>query len=697
MSNAINELTKILIVEDSPTQLEKLKYILEEEGYQITSARDGRQALEILDTFIPTVIISDIMMPEINGYQLCKIVKAEERTWDIPVILMTTLTNREDVYEGLACGADSFITKPYSENYLLNHIEKFLSKKVRQHSDSARVDIEIPIAGKNSSVSVDLNKMLNLLIDTYEAAINKNNELQQSQDELISMNYDLENIVKEKTEELLSNATDRMHALEIDIAERKRIEEILRGNEERYRVLTETSIDGFWVVDLEGRILEVNYAYCIMSGYSKDALLSMRVNDLEGNEPNDQINTHLKTTMIKGRDSFESIHRKADGTFIHVQTNVTFMKDKHVFLCFFNDITDRNKSEENLLYLGYHDQLTGLYNRRYFSEELLRLDVERNLPISIIQGDTNGLKLINDSFGHVFGDELLQKTAKALREGCREDEIIARLGGDEFAILLPNCNEAQAEIVIQRIRSRLSVQTVNNLELSISFGSATKNVQEKNIQDILKEAEDKMYQHKLYESSSSRSKTIDLISKTLFEKNERELIHSKNVSELSTQLSIKLGFDDDRIKAITLMGLMHDIGKIGIGENILNKKGALSNDEYLEIKKHPEIGYRILGSIQEFSDIATSVLQHHERWDGSGYPLGLKGNQITIEARIIALADTYDAITSIRTYRHQRSKDEAIKEIMQCAGTQFDPELANAFVEMLKEDSMTIKSSDTDS
>jgi diguanylate cyclase len=351
----------------------------------------------------------------------------------------------------------------------------------------------------------------------------------------------------------------------------------------------------------------------------------------------------------------------------------------------FRDYSEKWQRLKQIEYLNFHDDLTGLYNRRFFEEELRRLDIPRNLPISIIMADINGLKLINDSFGHLVGDEMLQKTASCLKEVCREDEIIARLGGDEFVVILPKCNESQAELVISRIKDSLKKESIYKLELSVSFGYRCKLKPENSIQNILKESEDYMYRNKLFESSSMRNKTVELISKTLFEKNGRELLHSKRVSRLCELFAVKMGFDEDHVAFLKTTGLMHDIGKIAIEEDILNKIGKLTSTEYNEIKKHPEIGYRILCSVSEFSEVAIHVLQHHEKWDGSGYPQGLKGEEISIDARILALSDAYDAMTMSRTYRKVLTKDEAIVEIERCLETQFDPILGRVFIELLSE------------
>ena len=345
------------------------------------------------------------------------------------------------------------------------------------------------------------------------------------------------------------------------------------------------------------------------------------------------------------------------------------------------DITEQKNKEQEILYLSYHDYLTGLYSRRFYEEELKRLDSARNLPLTIVMGDVNGLKLINDSFGHAMGDELLKKVAEVIKKGCRADDIVARLGGDEFIILLPNTTSYQAEQMINRIKALLSMEKVGSISISISFGYATKNDQEEMIQDIFKKAEDHMFKDKIIESQSMRGKTIQTIIATLNEKNKREEQHSHRVSALCKSMGEALGMNEGKIEELKTVGLLHDIGKIAIDENILNKNGRLNESEYNEIQRHPEVGYRILSTVKEMLDLANYVLYHHERWDGSGYPKGLKGNDIPLVSRIIAIADAFDAMSSERSYRSSMPEPMIIEELRKNAGIQFDPEMINVFVE----------------
>jgi len=347
------------------------------------------------------------------------------------------------------------------------------------------------------------------------------------------------------------------------------------------------------------------------------------------------------------------------------------------------DITQRKQAEAHILYLSYHDQLTGLANRRFYEEALIRLDTLDNLPLSLIMGDVNGLKLINDTFGHVIGDALLVKIAEVLKKECRHDDIIARLGGDEFMILLPKTDALKAKTIIARIQHRLSEMNDDKITASVSFGYETKVTIEEDTVLLMKKTEDHMVQHKLTESTSLRSASVELIMKTFLEKNQREMLHSTRVSALSEALARELGMSQDDVNQTRITGLMHDIGKIGISESLLNLPRSLNDEEWTEIKKHTEIGYRILSASNTFYEIAEDVLQHHERYDGKGYPEGLKGEAISLIARIVSIADAYDAMSSDRPYRTAFGHDDIVEMLLANAGTQFDPNLIPIFITMI--------------
>lgn len=477
-----------------------------------------------------------------------------------------------------------------------------------------------------------------------------------------------------------------------DISERKHSEEVLKASEGKYRLIAENISDVIWVLNLTKDKFEyVSPSIEQLRGITVTEAMQESLEDtltpasyIISKDGIDRAVESLKRHPENRKSYINEIQQPCkNGKVIWVETSTKYRYNADgdiEAVGVSRNIEERKKSEKEILYLSYHDQLTGLYNRRFYEEELARLDVARNLPITLVMGDVNGLKLINDSFGHLVGDDLIRKVGEVIKKCCRGDDIIARLGGDEFVIILPKTNSLEAASILTRITYLLLREKVGSVDISISFGFETKVHEEQDIQEVFKNTESNMYRHKLYEGSSMRSKTIDIIMNTLFEKNNREMLHSRRVSEICEAIANKMNIGKDDVNQIKIAGLMHDIGKIGIDENILNKVGTLNNEEWLEIKKHCEIGYRILSSANEFSEIANYVLEHQEKWDGTGYPKGLRGEEVSLQARIISIADAYDAMTTKRTYGKSFSHDDAILEIEKCAGTQFDPYITNIFL-----------------
>ena len=467
------------------------------------------------------------------------------------------------------------------------------------------------------------------------------------------------------------------------LEEQNRAAERLQESEAKYRQLFEMESDALFLIDNRtGEIYDANLAAVSLYGYSRDELLRMKNTDLSA-EPDETRNASDRAISANTVQIPLRFHRKKDGTVFPVEIMATSLvwKGISVHIPAIRDITDKCEKRERIEYLSFHDQLTGLYNRRFYEEELKRLSTDRNLPLTLVIADVNGLKLTNDAFGHAAGDNLLRKLASILKEACRQDDIVARIGGDEFILLLPRTDAAEAERIINRISQAILREEKELVILSASFGWATKTVAGREMQDVFKEAEDKMYRNKLSESDSVRNNTIHLIIRTLNEKNAREEMHSSRVSEICRSIGRAMALNPHEINGLKTMGLLHDIGKIGIDEKVLNKEGELTEEEWREMKRHSEIGFRILGAVTDFSHLARAVLEHHERWDGSGYPKGLKEREICLEARILAVADAFDAMTQGRPYRKEMSPTDAVAEMERQAGRQFDPMVVRLFVE----------------
>ncbi len=437
--------------------------------------------------------------------------------------------------------------------------------------------------------------------------------------------------------------------------------------------------DVIYILDKEGLITGYQEGPVTMAPVSREKSVQRSIYDLVNQENAkiliQKIIVAINTGMLQ---THEYEVGSGDVSMTFEMRIVPCFEDK--VLAIARDITSQRLYQKQIEYLSYHDQLTGLSNRRYFEKDLKRQDQEINLPLCIMIADVNGLKLVNDSFGHKAGDQLLTTFARVLRECLPKECSISRIGGDEFVLLLPNMERDDVDEINRRIRENCEKESVNGINLSVSLGWDFKCHAGEDVNMVLKSAEDSMYKKKLFEGPSTRARTIDIIINTLNEKNHREEQHSIRVAELCEKLALVMNLPEHSCKEIKSAGLLHDIGKIGIPEELLNKPGKLTEEEYSEIKRHPEIGYRILCSTNEMLDIAGYILYHHERWDGKGYPRGLKGEEIPLQARMIAIADTFDAMTSLRSYRDPVSVENAAKEILRNAGTQFDAVLAKLFV-----------------
>ena len=469
-----------------------------------------------------------------------------------------------------------------------------------------------------------------------------------------------------------------------DISSRKLTEQKLQKSEEKYRLLIKNAFESIVVVQ-DGMLKCCNPKSTELSGYSKEELLSIPF--VEFIHPEDRelvVGQHRK--RIHGEEAetryqYRVLCKDKSLRWVEMNSVLIEWQGKPATLNFQTDITKRKQSEDAILYLSYHDQLTGLYNRRFYEEELKRLDTERNFPISLVMADVNGLKLTNDAFGHMAGDKLLQDVATILKHECRSDEIAARIGGDEFMLLLPRTGEAEAEAIVQRIQKEIGRKKNDSMILSVSFGWATKEDVTTDIAAVYIQAEDQMYRHKLSESTSMKRETLKLITKSLYEKNRTEKLHCERVSELCKNIGRALQLSPEDISELGLFGVVHDIGKIGIAEKILSKTGNLETAEWVEIQRHPEIGYQILRSVNEFSHLADFVLAHHERMDEKGYPRGLQGKEIPLQSRILSIAEAFDAMSSDSGYKGRLSEEAAVTELVKNAGTQFDANLVQVFVE----------------
>jgi diguanylate cyclase (GGDEF)-like protein/PAS domain S-box-containing protein len=453
--------------------------------------------------------------------------------------------------------------------------------------------------------------------------------------------------------------------------------------------------DAVITTDRLGYITFMNLIAEQMTGYGAVEAMGKKIQDiliLYDEMSHEPIPNPIDTVLVQQNTIQRTNHTllfTKDGREIAVEDTASpiFDASKKVVgvVIIIRDCSFKKEKQQEIEYLSYHDQLSGLYNRKYYEKELEKLKRNSALPLSVLYIDINGLKLINNALGHEKGDAFIQRISNILSKNSRPQDIIARVGGDEFVILMPNTEQLYIKHYMKEITHDTTSINMMGIEVPLSFGWEIQYSLNQNIADILKAAEDKMYQNKIYYTASKQNDVIKSILTTLALKSKREGEHSNRVRHLCYRFGKALSLSESACKLLEISGELHDIGKIAIDETLLNKKDDLTQTEWELIRKHPETGYKLLNVFKEFSVIAEYVYAHHEHWDGSGYPRGLKGIDIPLNARIISIVDAYDAMRQDFPFRKKLSRAAVIEELNRKSNKQFDPELVRVFIEYVLE------------
>lgn len=489
----------------------------------------------------------------------------------------------------------------------------------------------------------------------------------------------------------MNNVADTMqnliNTLEVQVQDRT---EALHESNQQLELLLNSTAEGIYGMDIQGNCTFCNQSAVSILGYESDQLLI--------GKPMHNLIHHSKRTKEPlaaseckifrairegiGYAAEDEVFWKADGTWFEVSYHAypQIRNGKVVGgVVSFMDITARKQREDQIAYLGSHDSLTGLFNRRYFEEQFFLLDRAEHLPLSLIFADLNGLKLTNDIFGHKEGDSLLCQTADILKQSCRGGDVVARIGGDEFILLLPNTDHDQACEVITQIRRCIAAAPFETIQCSISLGCETKTDRAMLLSELMANAENSMYEDKISNRKQVQQGMLGNLQDRLFCRSPVEKEHALTVRKLSRHLGSALHLSEAEIATLEQAALLHDIGKISLSDELLGKH-TLSDHEYAAMQQHAVIGYRILNLFEDTLTLAEVVYSHHERWDGSGYPRGLSGNQIPLLARIIAIAEVYGRVLMDAEGGMQQKILKARTVIAEGAGTQFDAELATLFL-----------------
>ena len=468
----------------------------------------------------------------------------------------------------------------------------------------------------------------------------------------------------------------------------------LTDRKEKLLLILNSTAEAIYGTDSEGNCTFCNESCLSLLGYSDvKQLLGRNMHQLLHHSYNNDISCsekecQLAQTLQYGKEANSAceIFWKADGSCFDVEYHaLPQLRDGKTIgsVVSFTDITERKRDEEKVKFLSCHDSMTELLNRGSFERNLKGLDTKENLPVSMIYIDLNGLKMLNDTFGHAYGDELILKAAEVLKENCRKNDIASRVGGDEFCVLLPKTESDKARLIAGRLKAEFSHHKINSVPCSMAIGVATKWRSYQQIEQVMEAAEAEMYSEKSISAKSFGIDAIRSIINTLHEKYPQEKKHSEVVSRLCGELGEAMNLPEPEIRRLRDAGYLHDIGKITLSDDLLSKNPeTFTEDEIYMMRQHPATGYRLLNLSAETLDLANGIYGHHECWDGSGYPKGLKGEEIPIISRMIAVVEAYER-KRCRDHYNKKSKMEALQTIRDGNGTRFDPQIAETFIQLI--------------
>ncbi|NPV92666.1 MAG: PAS domain S-box protein [Firmicutes bacterium] len=475
-----------------------------------------------------------------------------------------------------------------------------------------------------------------------------------------------------------------------DITQRKLAELELEKSEKLYRAMVMDQSEMILRFLHNGEITFVNNSLCGLFGFKMGDLIGLNVASFLHPHEVERIRELLRTL---GQDNptttYETPLTLKNGEMRWVQwvtRRIIYETGVYEYQSVGRDITDRLQVEKKLMHMSLHDNLTGLNNRAFFEEAMQSRSGADCFPLGIIVCDLDGLKLVNDTFGHHSGDKMLTEVGSIMRKCFRKDDVVARIGGDEFAVILTATSAKDVENSCRRILETVDGYNKLNpdLPVNLSVGYAVTADRNTSIADLFKEADNNMYREKLHRSQSTRSAIVNTLMKTL---EARDIItndHSLRIQDLLINLARSYNFPKRKLNDLKLLAKFHDIGKVGIPDRILLKPGPLTMDEKSEMQRHCEIGHRIVLAASDLAPIADWIIKHHEWWNGEGYPLRIKEDEIPLECRMLAVIDAYEAMVSDRPYRKAMSFEDAINELKRCAGTQFDPGVVQKFIRIVR-------------
>ncbi len=431
-------------------------------------------------------------------------------------------------------------------------------------------------------------------------------------------------------------------------------------------LLFENNPDPVIVLDIEGKIISANPAAKSLSKLEKPVHQS--------NANRMPAYSFCQNLLKNGADEKDIVIE--DRIYASKKSLITSQGGRALgTMIVMRDITKSKQYEAELINLSFHDQLTGLYNRHYFMNELKRLESSREHPVAVVSADLDNLKLVNDAFGHSEGDHHLKIAAKLLKESLRSSDALARVGGDEFALLLPRTDQATGEEIIGRIYHRIEKynRELSSLPLSLSMGLAVKENAGGSLEETYHTADNLMYKAKYARSGKASSEMVDTMLSIQQERYNLYGIDNRELQDVCSKLGRVAGLGKEKLANLKMLARVCDIGMVTVPESIFKKETELTATEMELIKQHAERGYLIALATVELSNIETLILHHHENWDGSGYPSALKGPKIPLECRALAVAFNYLALT-------KGQAQAGLEALKAASGKELDPKLVEVFL-----------------
>ncbi|MCX6073287.1 MAG: response regulator [Campylobacterales bacterium] len=690
----------ILVVEDSLTQAEEVRYFLESYDYTVAIAHDGEEALEWLQNSDanPDVIVSDVVMPRMDGYEFCKAIRANERFKNIPVILLTSLSEPHDIIKSIEAGANKFLTKPFDHKRLPEVIDELYINTQRRSVERMEMGIRLMFGGNNFLITADKVQILDLLLSSYEDSYYKNIQLQETRSELEKLNSQLEEKVQERTTKL-------------------------KEKEKQFRTLTEHTPDLIVRMDRNENVVYINKVVEDLFGITHEQLIGQSTSKLD--EIFERFCTHTVTEVftngkeiknemevqtLQGKRWFGSVfvpEYNDEGEIeyvLKVSRDITTIKEYEAHLIHQKDLYQAlSRTNGAIIYSKTEQELFDA-----ICQIAIKYGKFTYCWIATIDPTTHEMKLQSIAGGNeayiLDLKTLLHKKGSALLDSLEE----------ERALICNDINDPAANLMIcKELAEMYGTQSFANFRLFngsetyaiLTLCSDQKAFFDEEIEALLNEmvgdisfalknfnevkwrtnAEITLLENKR-RISDMLIDTVAAISTTIEMRDPYTAGHQKRVSLLACAIAKEMGLSQERIEGLSLAAQIHDVGKIQIPAEILSKPTKLGDLEFLMIQTHPETGYSIVKDIEFPWPIATMIRQHHEKLDGSGYPHGLRGEAILLEARILTVADIVEAMESHRPYRPALGIEAAITEIQNERGTKLDSDVVDACIRLFKEE-----------